>query len=294
MSATAAGWLAVGAIVVTAFVSGYLVCWATLATRRAAVAGEAADLANYAKMLDMRRASMPVTPAATDSGFGRKQTPSDLPARNSGIIKAQEDLFVPASQLAVPIIPGAPGTGKRFPEPSTVAVRPRPAPLPESAPIGDLGLWLEDVGLRLVAMAPGRLLAAVALTWALLDRKIEPARPLDAPMAYRPPAAVVATARVVKPTRCVSAAYLLDRLRAERKGEALPEVPVPRTASGRHAINAVPGAPAQRDRSTADRQRYEARAARATTGEVRVWDTHEMVMPPAEWVATAPAARGGA
>lgn len=286
---SAVGLLSVGTLVVSAYAAGSLTTWALLATRRAKVASEAADLANYGTLLDMRRDALPVARADTDSGLpSRRLSPSDLPPRNSGITKAQEDLFVPASKLVIPIIPGTPDAGKRLPVPVLVSA-------PEVEPAETtFGRWLESAALRAIKAAPVRMLTAVALTWALLDRKIEPVRMLDAPMAYRPPPAVVATARVVPPARCISAAYLLDRLRAERAGEQVPEVPVPRTVSGRHAINAAPGASAQRDRSTADRQRYEARAARATTDQVRVWDTHEMVAPPTEWFAEGRIATGGA
>lgn len=177
------------------------------------------------------------------------------------------------------------------------------APLTEANPAGPYiapALWDAAVveaprtvaeaaeGLR---AAVGRLILAlpIPLSWMARLSKLVPAATAVAPVSDELPAAVAHRPGAHEAAPCgthegVPAAGLIQRLRAER-GASDPEVTT--RPGGRHAADQASGS------TTQAAQRHADRAARATLLEARprIFDTHEIVLPPAHWAATVSASR---
>lgn len=279
--------LALAAAALGGFMLGCVWCWTSFARRWSALDRRAAALDQQAELLDMRRAGMaaPVAPDAPDSGFPVKQRASDLPPRNAGITPMREALFDPVAAEQNRVRESAYLPRKAAPAiataPNMIVFAPaRPEVEPRSTLSEEFGVLRERVTAlgdaitaRLVGW-PEPILTVFALVLAYWPHKAEPPRPLDAPMAYVAPAPFVGHA-----PRPNTASLVIARLRMERGASPFAVVP-----GGRHAVNAVRGTSAQRDRSTADTQRHAARAGLAMAGgPARIFDTSETVTVPALW-----------
>lgn len=278
-ASAAAFVLSMGSMATGGFLMGCVYCWLNYRTRWGDLDRRAAVLDQQAELLDMRRDGMAALVAvdAPDSGFPVKLRGSDLPARNVGITPTQESMFDPTAARQNRVRESA---FLPVPAPALASVLAEPEPEPPSTLSEEFGALRERVSelgdaitARLVGW-PEPILTVFALVLAYWPHKAEAPRPLDAPMAYVAPATVVGRAPAPN-----TASLVIARLRAER-GEKDPA-----TASvGRHAVNAVKGTPAQRDRSTAAEQRYAARAGQAMAGgPARIFDTSETVTVPALW-----------
>jgi hypothetical protein len=269
-------WLSFSAAAVGGFLLGCVFCWSNYRRHWTALDARAAVLDQHAELLDMRAEDLPGPAEVTDSGFPVKQRPSDLPPRNVGVTAVQESMFDPTAARQ-----NARESAYLTPQMRAAAI----VVIGPSEPLGPIMSYLVEplrrLGDRLSAWLiglPEPALTVLALVLAYWPRQDEPARPLDAPMAYVPPAPYIG--RAPAPS---TASNLILRLRAERGAVVAPLA----GPGGRHAVNAVPGAPTQRDRSTADEQRYAARTARAMAGgPARIFDTAETVTVPALWYRT--------
>lgn len=312
MNVTANVWtycLMLGAMGLGGVLLGLVIAWTSWAQRWARLDMRAAALDQQAELLDIRSMYLPSS-ADTDSGFPAqpvaKVTPSDLPAR--GV--PDEGLFDHE------VANGYNDTGKRFPIAASmpeafgwtpkqgglvlvggpVVIVSGEAPV-IPAPLGqvDNAAWRrrgaalrEWFGAWLLSL-PLPVLTLVAAALAYWPGQPEAPRALNAPMAYVPPAPIVARA-TVPDHRTMAASHLIERLRTERGAPAPTDTPA--RLEGRHAVNAVAGTPTQRERSVADAQRYAIRAARATPTAARVFDTQEIVTPPEHWTAIRPVTAG--
>lgn len=268
---------------------GLMYAWQSWRLKWDRLDARAAVLDQQGELLDMRAASLPSTAGLDDTGFGRKLTPSDLPAR---------DHNDPVRRF--PIAANAREAYGYAAQPITAVPAPAPAELTDDAtqvirvvlwPASRFDVAAEAVGRWLVGL-PALVLMPLVLVLALLDRKPEAPRPLNAPMGYRPPPAVVAVAAAPRASRSSYAAEVIERLRDER---GAPETEFPRTpTTGRHrgaqdgddpASPVALGSVAQRRHSRAAEQKYAERANRARPEDQRprVFDTAEIVFPPVSW-----------
>lgn len=298
------------ACAVGGFMLGLVWCWTRYATQLRALDARAAVLDQRDELVAMRSAEVTQVTnawARDDSGFPVKQRPSDMPPRNAGVsTKATEHAFVSAAALELVPVPAARATR----ESAYLTPDLAPAPVvfepavwgisPELArsQAGDRAAWTEIDGfyaswdtfratlaeafLAWILGLPEAVLTALALVFAYWPHRARVA-PLNAPMAYRPAipfqAVPITPGRTEAPLPGIGVTALLDRLRAER-GEVGPRSEPP----PRHGTDAADGTQAQRDREAVAAQRHAARAARAQAdAHPRIFDTQEIVMPPASW-----------